>query len=102
MRFESIFFSCKNTKPIHPDIIFNGIPVARKPFTKHLGVFLDSRLNFSKHIKEQVMKAMKAMKLVSLLKFLSTYVNRNVLCLSYKMYVRPHLDYGDSITKEWI
>ena len=61
---------------------------------KHLGVFLDSRLNFSKPIKEQVMKAMKG---VSLLKFLSTYVNRNVLDLFYKMYVRPHLDYGDVI-----
>ena len=43
------------------------------------------------------MKAMKGMKGVSLLKFLSTCVNRNVLDLSYKMYVRPHLDYGDVI-----
>ena len=40
---------------------------------------------------------MKAMKGVSLLKFLSTYVNQNVLDLSYKMYVRPNLDYGDVI-----
>ena len=67
---------------------------ATEPFTKQLGVYLDSRLNFSKHIKEQVMKAMKG---VTLLKFLSTYVNRNVLDLSYKMYARPHLDYGDVI-----
>ena len=89
-----VIFSCKNKKPVHPDLSFNGVPVAREPFTKHLGVILDSRLNFSKHIKEQVMKAMKG---VSLLKFLSTYVSRNVLDLSYKMYVRPHLDYGDVI-----
>ena len=34
---------------------------------------------------------------ISLLKFLSKYVDRNVLDLSYKMYVRPHLDYGDVI-----
>ena len=27
--------------------------------TKHLGVYLDSRLNFSKHINEQVLKATK-------------------------------------------
>ena len=32
-----------------------------------------------------------------MLKFPSTYVNRNVLDLSYKMYVRPRLDYGDAI-----
>ena len=31
------------------------------------------------------------------LKFLSIYVDRNVFGLSYKMYVRPHLDYGDVI-----
>ena len=74
--------------------IFNGIPVSREPFTKHLGVYLDSRLNFSKHIKEQVLKATKG---VSLLKCLCKYVDRNVLDLSYKMYVRPHLDYGDVI-----
>ena len=89
-----VIFSCKNKKPVHPDLSFNGVLVVRESFTKQLGVFLDSRLNFSKHIKEQVMKAMKG---VSLLKFLSTYVNRNVLDLSYKMYVRPHLDYGDAI-----
>ena len=35
------------------------------------------------------------MKGISLLKF--KYVDRNVLDLSYKMYVRPHLDYGDVI-----
>ena len=89
-----IIFSCKNKKTDHPELAFNGIPIAREPFTKHLGVYLDSRLNFVKHIKEQVLKAMKS---VSLLKFLSKYVDRNVLDLSYKMYVRPHLDYGDVI-----
>ena len=89
-----VIFSCKKHKPDHLELNFNGIPIAREPFTKHLGVYLDSRLNFSKHIKEQILKAMKG---VSLLKFLSKYVDRNVLDLSYKMYVRPHLDYGDVI-----
>ena len=89
-----VIFSCKNKQPVHPELNFNRIPVAREPFTKHLGVYLDSRLNFSKHVKEQVLKASKG---VSLLKFLSRYVDRNVLDLSYKLYVRPHLDYGDVI-----
>ena len=48
-----IVFSCKNKKPIHPNLVFNEIPVSRKPFTKHLGVYLDAKLNFSKHIKEK-------------------------------------------------
>ena len=81
----------KKQKPDHPKLNFNGIPVVREPFTKHLGLYLDSKLNFSKHISEQVLKG------VSLLNYLSNYVNRNVLDMSYKLYVRPHLDYGDVI-----
>ena len=61
---------------------------------KHLGVYLDSGLNFSKHIREVVLKALKG---VSMLKYLSKYVNRNVIDLSHKLHVRPHLDYGDVI-----
>ena len=37
------------------------------------------------------------MKGVTLLSFISKYVDRNVLDLSNKMYVRPHLEYGDVI-----
>ena len=89
-----VIFSVKKNKPIHPDLHFNGIPVAREDYTKHLGVYLDSRLNFSKHITESVRKATKGL---SLLKYLSKYVSRKVLDMSYKLYVRPHLDYGDVI-----
>ena len=42
-----VIFSCKKNKPPHPDLVFNVIPVSREPITKHLGVYLDSRLNFS-------------------------------------------------------
>ena len=55
---------------------------------------MDSRLNFSKHIKEKVLKATKG---ITLLKFLSKYVDRGVLNSCFKLYVRPHLDYGDVI-----
>ena len=89
-----VIFSVKKKKPHHPDLNFNGIPVAREDHTKHLGVHLDSRLNFSKHIHEAVRKATKGL---SLLKYLSKYVPRKILNLSYKLYVRPHLDYGDVI-----
>ena len=40
---------------------------------------------------------LKATKGVSLLKSLCKYVDRNVLDLSYRMYIIPHLDYGDVI-----
>ena len=91
-----VIFSCKyaKTKPSHPPLSFNNIPVARKPSTKHLGLILDERLTFAEHIKEAIDKAKKG---VALMKFLANKVSSSVLELTYKMYVRPHLDYGDVI-----
>ena len=89
-----IIFSTKHNKPTHPSIDLNNVPVARKEFTKHIGMYLDNCLNLSKHIKEAILTAQKGL---SLLKYLSKYVSREVLNLSYKLYVRPHLDYGDVI-----
>ena len=66
--------------------------MARVTYTKHLGIFLDEKLSFTKHIKEKISKAMKG---IALLKFLSKYVSKDVLNMSYKLYVR-HLDYGDT------
>ena len=68
--------------------------MARKSFTKHLGSFLDESLSFHKYIKANVSKAMNG---ISILKFLSKFVSKEILNLSYKLYVRPHLDYGDVI-----
>ena len=89
-----VIFSHKYKKPVHPALVFNDIPVARECSTKHLGMILDEHLSFRMHIKEAIDKATKGL---SLMKYLSKYVNRNTLDLSYKMYVRPHLDYGDII-----
>ena len=89
-----VIFSWKKNKPVHPPLQFNGIPVARKQNTKHLGIILDERLTFRPHILESIEKAKKG---ISIMKFLSKYVNREVLNLTYKMYVRPHFDYGDVI-----
>ena len=89
-----VIFSVKNKNPSHPELIFNGVPVARENCTKHLGVHLDSHLNFSKHIREAILKASKG---INLLKYLSKFVDRKVLDMCYKLYVRPHLVYGDVI-----
>ena len=89
-----VIFSVKKKKPYHPDLTFNNVPVAREDHTKHLGLYLDSRLTFSKHITEAIRSATKGL---SLMKYISKYVSREVLDLCYKLYVRPHLDYGDVI-----
>ena len=60
-----IIFSVKKKKPVHPGLVLNNIPVARQDHTKHLGIYLDSCLNFSKHIREAVLKALKGLSLLS-------------------------------------
>ena len=89
-----VIFSSKYKKESHPPLDFNGIPVSRETSTKHLGIILDDRLTFRKHILEAITKAKKGL---ALMKFLSKYVTPLVLDKTYKMYVRPHLDYGDVI-----
>ena len=86
-----VVFPCKDKKPDHPELTFNGIPITRKPFTKHVGVYLDSRLNFSKHIREKVAIAIKG---VSLLRFLIKFVDRNVLTCLIKCTYDPILIMG--------
>ena len=89
-----VIFSTKYKKENHPPLFFSGIPVARNDSTKHLGFYLDEKLSFKKHISEAIIKAKRG---VSLLKFLSRYLNRTKLDLAFKMHVRPHLEYGDII-----
>ena len=41
-----VLFSCKKSSQNHPQLIFNGIAVAKVNDQKHLGLILDSRLSF--------------------------------------------------------
>ena len=87
-------FSRKKTEIDHPAIFFNNIPVKKVSEHKHLGIILDSKLSFSAHIKSAISKTRKG---IGLLKYLSKYLPRHTLNELYKLYVRPHLDYGDVI-----
>ena len=75
-------------------MFFNGSEVVAKAEHKHLGVILGSKLSFQSHVREAIIKARKG---VGIIRFLSKYVSRDVLDQIYKLYVRPHLDYGDII-----
>ena len=45
-----VIFSQNRDKPIHPPIQFNESKVVIKPEQKHLGMILDSSLNFQSHV----------------------------------------------------
>ena len=89
-----VLFSCKNSSPNHPQLIFNGIAVAKVNDQKHLGLILDSRLSFEKYLNEKIINAKKN---VGILKHLSKFLPLKTLDQMYKSLVRSHLDYCDII-----
>ena len=91
---EEVVFSCKRFKPNHPPLLLGNSQVTQKMEHKHLGVILDSKLDFQSHTRQAILKARRG---IGMIRYLSKYVSRNVLDQIYKLYVRPHLDYGDII-----
>ena len=89
-----LLLSKKRHEIDHPVILFNNTPVKKVTEHKHLGIILDSKLSFSAHIKSAISKTRRG---IGLLKYLSKYLPRHTLNELYKLYVRPHLDYGDVI-----
>ena len=65
--------------------------VARSSCQKHLGIYLDEKLNFSNNTKENISKANKG---IGTLRKLYKVLPRNDLITIYKSFIRPHLDYG--------
>ena len=91
---EEVIFSMKKDKSVHPPIYFDGKQVKRVNCHKHLGLILDSKLTFSKHINEKISIARKW---IGVIKNLSPYLPLKSLDQIYKMHVRPHFDYCDVI-----
>ena len=56
---QEVIFSKKIQKLFHPTVLFNNIPVQCSTVQKHLGVYLDEKLNFNTHITEKIGKASK-------------------------------------------
>ena len=52
-----IIFTCKKEKVVHPHLFFNGTKVDKLKEHEHLGLTLQSNLNFRKHITDKIKKA---------------------------------------------
>ena len=70
---------------------FNSSDVQIADNHKHLGLILDSKLNFKEHIESKVTKCNK---IIGLMKKLSLFLSRKSLLTIYKSFVRPNLDYA--------
>ena len=91
---EEVIFSTKRYAPLHVPLQLGNFDIDRKLEHKHIGMVLDSKLNFQSHIREAILKASRG---IGIIRHISKYVSRNVLDQIYKLYVRPHFDYGDII-----
>ena len=89
-----VIFSQRKDAVIHLSVFFNGSEVAVKMEHKHISMILNSKLNFESHIREAVIKARRC---IGVIRYLSSYLSRDVLDQIYKFYVRPHLYYDDII-----
>ena len=89
-----LLFSCKKNSPNHPSLFFNESVVPKVNEQKHLGLILDSKLSFERHVNEKIMKAKKG---IGIIKYLSKSLPIKTLYQMYKALVRSHLDYCDTI-----
>ena len=91
---QELIFSCKVQTTNHPSLFFNENVVQQTTLQQHLRMFLDSKLNFSEHLKTIFQKINRT---IGLLRKLQTLFPRALLITIYKLFIRPHLDYADMI-----
>ena len=90
---EVIFFR-KIKKPSHPVLIFNNNQLIQTPYQKHLGLFLDEKLNFGEELRYIANRINTS---IGLLRELQKCLPRRSLVAIYRSFIGPHLDYGDVI-----
>ena len=91
---QEVIFSRKIKKPSHPVLIFSNNQVIQTPYQKHLGLLLDEKLNFGKHLRYIANKVNTSIGLLR--KFQKCLARRSSVTI-YKSFIRSHLDYGDVI-----
>ena len=61
-----VIFSTKRTKPFHPPLSMDNIEISRVNKHKHLGMTLDSQLDFQSHMKAAILKARRGIGLIQI------------------------------------
>ena len=77
-----VCFSNKRNKGNYPPLHFNSTDVQVTDSQKHLGLELDSQLNFNEHIDSKITKCNK---IVGLMKKLSQFLSRKSLTIYNKL-----------------
>ena len=67
---EEVIFSTKRTRVVHPPLTLGNDEIKLKNEHKHLGMILDSKLNFQNHIRAAILKARRG---IGLIRYRSTF-----------------------------
>ena len=81
---QEVHFSNRTNKDSILSITFNKSKVETISLQKHLGVILDERLNFNKHLESKISKCYKII----------GFQSRDALLRIYKSFVQSHLVMG--------
>ena len=91
---DEVVFSRKRIETHLLLLMINDVPAERVPFHKLLGLILDSKLDFNKHINTMLSIVNK---MIALLRKFQHILPRHNLLTVYKTFIKPPLDYGDVI-----
>ena len=89
---DEVIFSRKSNSDSFSPVKFNENNITECSYQKHLGIVLDSKLNFNTHIDQKIKKCLK---LIGLIKRLTINLPRSSLFPIYKSFIRLHLENGD-------
>ena len=75
-----------------PPVYFNILAVANCKSRKHLGLLLDKKVAFDRHVEGMILRANKGIGLITRLR---RYLPKKSFSTIYRDFFRPHLDYVD-------
>ena len=85
---NEVIFSGKSEVHSHPPLTFNNNDVKKCSHQKHLGIILDSKLDFNIHVDNRIKKCYR---MIGIIKRPSVSVPRKALLTFYRSFTRPHL-----------
>ena len=91
---QEVIFSRKTNKMGHPGLYFNQNLVKLTSTHKHLRMVLDTKLNFSFHLKNAENNVNKTK---GLIRKLQNPLPKASLITFFRSFIRPHLDHRDMI-----
>ena len=89
---QKVIFSRKLQNTYHNAVYFKHNSVQQVLSQKHLGMYLDNKLNFQEHLNNALSTANKT---IALMRKLQAFLLRQSLVTVYKAFITPHLDYRD-------